>query len=30
MEVTKWWIKIHKLNHFEKAVKIKIMIENNQ
>lgn len=27
MEVAEWWIMIHKLNHFEKAVKIKKMIE---
>lgn len=23
MEVAEWWIKTHKLNHFEKAIKIK-------
>jgi len=27
MEVATWWIKTHKLNHFEKAVKIKELIE---
>ncbi len=27
-EVATWWIKIHKLDHFEKAVKIKNMILN--
>ena len=27
MEVAEWWIKTHKLDHFEKAVKIKKMIE---
>jgi len=27
MEVATWWIIIHKLDHFEKAVKIKRMIE---
>ena len=27
MEVAEWWIKTHKLNHFEKAVKIKKMME---
>jgi len=27
MEVSTWWILTHKLNHFEKAVKIKRMIE---
>lgn len=26
MEVAQWWIQIHKLDHFEKAVKIKEMI----
>ncbi|WP_298780417.1 DUF6500 family protein [uncultured Polaribacter sp.] len=26
MEVAKWWIETHKLDHFEKAVKIKKMI----
>ena len=28
MEVAEWWILRHKLNHFEKAVKIKEMIGN--
>ena len=28
MEVAQWWILKHKLDHFEKAVKIKKMIEN--
>ena len=27
MEVATWWIETHKLDHFEKAVKIKCMIE---
>ena len=27
MEVATWWIKTHQLNHFEKAVKIKKMIQ---
>jgi hypothetical protein len=27
MEAATWWIQTHKLNHFEKAVKIKKMIE---
>lgn len=27
MEVAEWWILKHKLNHFEKAVKIKKMVE---
>ncbi|MEX6626126.1 DUF6500 family protein [Tenacibaculum salmonis] len=29
MEVAKWWIEKHQLDHFEKAVKIKTMIQNN-
>jgi len=27
MEAATWWIKTHKLDHFEKAIKIKKMIE---
>ncbi|MGY5352625.1 DUF6500 family protein [Wenyingzhuangia sp. IMCC45533] len=27
MEVAEWWIKKHQLNHFEKAVKIKTMVQ---
>ncbi|MCH8492735.1 MAG: DUF6500 family protein [Idiomarina sp.] len=27
MEAATWWIKLHKLDHFEKASKIKRMIE---
>jgi hypothetical protein len=27
MEAATWWIKTHKLDHFEKAVKIKNLIE---
>ena len=30
MEVATWWIEIHQLDHFEKAVKIKRMIENKK
>ena len=30
MEVAKWWIETHKLDHFEKAVKIKQMIIKNK
>ncbi|PQJ78643.1 DUF6500 family protein [Polaribacter porphyrae] len=30
MEVATWWIEIHKLDHFEKAVKIKKMITENK
>jgi|TARA_B110000908_G_scaffold76444_1_gene92024 hypothetical protein len=26
MEAVSWWIEVHKLNHFEKAVKIRDMI----
>jgi len=29
MEVATWWIETHKLDHFEKAVKIKKMIKEN-
>jgi len=29
MEVAIWWILTHQLDHFEKAVKIKKMIQNN-
>lgn len=28
MEVAKWWIETRELDHFEKAVKIKKMIQN--
>ena len=28
MEAAEWWIKTHKLDHFEKAVKIKKMVES--
>lgn len=28
MEVAEWWIMTHKLNHFEKAVKIKALVES--
>lgn len=27
MEAATWWIATHKLNHFEKALKIKAMVE---
>lgn len=27
MEVAKWWIVTHKLDHFEKAIKIKNLVE---
>ena len=27
MEAAEWWIKTHQLDHFEKAVKIKKMVE---
>ena len=29
MEAAEWWIKIHQLNHFEKATKIKQMVKAN-
>ena len=28
MEAAEWWIKTHKLDHFEKAAKIKAMVES--
>ncbi|MCD8412451.1 DUF6500 family protein [Tenacibaculum finnmarkense] len=28
MQVATWWIQTHQLNHFEKAIKIKAMVEN--
>jgi hypothetical protein len=28
LEAATWWIKTHKLNHFEKAVKIKKLVEH--
>jgi Family of unknown function (DUF6500) len=28
MEMAEWWIKTHQLNHFEKATKIKQMVED--
>jgi len=27
MEAAEWWIKTHELDHFEKAVKIRAMVE---
>jgi len=27
MEAATWWIETHKLDHFEKAVKVKAMVE---
>lgn len=29
MEVAEWWIVKHKLDHFEKAIKIREMVQNN-
>lgn len=29
MEVAEWWIKTHQLDHFEKAIKIKQMVEDD-
>jgi hypothetical protein len=28
MEVAEWWIMKHQLDHFEKAVKIRDMVQN--
>lgn len=28
MEAATWWIETHQLDHFEKAIKIKAMLEN--
>nr|MCH9692289.1 hypothetical protein [Gammaproteobacteria bacterium] len=28
MEAAEWWIKTHQLDHFEKAVKIKKMVQS--
>lgn len=28
MEAATWWIKLHELNHFEKAIKIKEMVKS--
>ncbi|PSV30018.1 MULTISPECIES: DUF6500 family protein [unclassified Photobacterium] len=30
MEATKWWIKTHQLDHFEKASKIKDLVERGK
>ena len=30
IEAAEWWIQTHKLDHFEKAVKIKQMVDNNE
>lgn len=30
MEAATWWIQTHKLDHFEKAIKIKQMIVDNK
>lgn len=30
MEAAEWWIKVHRLDHFEKAVKIHEMIRSGQ
>lgn len=29
MEAAKWWIQTHQLDHFEKATKIKNLVETN-
>ena len=28
MEAARWWFELHKLNHFEKAVKIRRIVES--
>ncbi|MDA9909986.1 DUF6500 family protein [Amylibacter sp.] len=28
MEVTEWWIKLHAIDHFEKALKIREMVKS--
>lgn len=30
MQVATWWIQTHQLDHFEKATKIKAMIQNGE
>ncbi|WP_299396984.1 DUF6500 family protein [uncultured Gelidibacter sp.] len=30
MEAATWWIMTHKLDHFEKAVKVKALVENEK
>ncbi|MBD9389876.1 hypothetical protein IB237_22005 [Agrobacterium sp. AGB01] len=30
MEAAEWWIKTHRLNHFEKALKVREMIKSGQ
>lgn len=30
MEAAEWWIMTHKLDHFEKATKIKQLVEDNE
>lgn len=30
MEAAEWWIRTHELDHFEKAVKIRAMVEQQQ
>ncbi|WP_431164752.1 DUF6500 family protein [Tenacibaculum halocynthiae] len=30
MEVATWWIQTHQLDHFEKAIKIKRKVKNNE
>jgi hypothetical protein len=29
MEAAEWWVMTHKLDHFEKALKVKKMVEDN-
>ena len=30
MEIAEWWIKTHQLDHFEKAAKIRRMVDANE
>ena len=30
MEAATWWIETHKLDHFEKAIKIRTMVQSGQ
>lgn len=30
MEAAEWWIRTHRLDHFEKALKIKAMVESGK
>jgi hypothetical protein len=30
MEAARWWIQTHQLDHFEKAIKVKAMVESEK